>query len=199
MTPMPPPEHALEESPPIGKMAQVNTNVSRHISEEGELMETNSAIALAAANRPASTKWLICGTALASLVTGSLITAHVTHANQANADSNRIFELLVYHTAPGKVPALESIFRDVSKLQNKHDLNVVGYWVAETDSGWPNTFIYLVAHPSREKAKSNWAALHSDPAFPEYRKRAAEILEKVNDSYRVDDVYMHPTDYSAMK
>jgi hypothetical protein len=59
---------------------------------------------------------------------------------------------MVYHTLPGKVPALESIFRDVSKLQTKHDLNVVGYWVPDTDPAWANAFIYLVAHPSRATA-----------------------------------------------
>jgi hypothetical protein len=40
---------------------------------------------------------------------------------------------------------------------------------------WANTLIYLVAHPSQEQAKKNWEALHSDLAFPEYRKQAASI------------------------
>jgi hypothetical protein len=112
---------------------------------------------------------------------------------------NRVFELLVYHTLPGKVPALESIFRDVSKLQDKHDLNVVGYWVPNDDPAWANTFIYLVAHPSREDANKNWDALHADPAFPQYREQATQVIEKVDNKYRVDEVYMRPTDYSAMK
>ena len=66
------------------------------------------------------------GTALLSFAAGSLLTARLMHLNQVRADSNRVFQLMVYHTLPGKVPALESIFRDVSKLQAKHDLNVVG-------------------------------------------------------------------------
>ena len=101
---------------------------------------------------------------------------------------------------PGKVPALESIFRDVAKLQAKHGLDVVGYWVPDDkDPAWTNTFIYLVAHPSQQEAKKNWHALHADPAFPEYRNQAAPIIEKAGDDYRVDEVYMRPTDYSAMK
>jgi hypothetical protein len=80
---------------------------------------------------------------------------------------------MVYHAVSGKVPDLQSIFRDVSKLQVKHDLNVVGYWVPNDNPAWANTFIYLVAHPSQEEAKKNWDALHADPAFPEYRKQAA--------------------------
>jgi len=143
--------------------------------------------------------WMVCGTALVSFTAGSLMNARVMHLNQVRADSNRVFELMVYHTVPGKVPALESIFRDVSKLQAKHDLNVVGYWVPNDDPAWVNTFIYLLAHPSREAAKKNWDALHADPAFPEYRKQAAPLIEKVAEEYKVDEVYMRPTDFSAMK
>jgi hypothetical protein len=59
----------------------------------------------------------------------------------------------VYHTLPGKVPALESIFRDVAKLQDKHGLNVVGYWVPNEDPAWADAFIHLIAHPGRDEAK----------------------------------------------
>jgi hypothetical protein len=44
------------------------------------------------------------------------------------ADSNRAFELRIYHAVPGKVPALETRFRDTaSKLLAKHGLKAVGY------------------------------------------------------------------------
>jgi hypothetical protein len=143
--------------------------------------------------------WMVCGTALVSFAAGSLLTAHLTHLNQVRADSNHVFELMVYHTVPGKVPALESIFRDVSKLQAKYNLNVAGYWVPNNDPAWANTFVYLVVHPSLEEAKKNWHALHADPAFPQYREQAVPLLEKVGEEFKVDEVYMRPTDYSAMK
>ena len=162
-------------------------------------MKTNHKPTLAARNRWKLKGWMVCCTALVTFSAGTLLTARLMHLNQVRADSNRVFQLMVYHAVPGKVPALESIFRDVAKLQAKHDLNVVGYWVPNDDPAWANTFIYLVAHPSREEAKKNWAALHADPAFPEYRKQAAPIIEKVNDDYNVDEVYMRPTDFSAMK
>jgi len=162
-------------------------------------MKTKRKLALAVLNRWKFRGWIVCGTALVSFGAGSLLTARLMRPNQVRADSNRVFELMVYHTVPGKVPALESIFREVAKLQTKHDMNVVGYWVPNDDPAWANTFIYLVAHPGREEAEKNWQALHADPAFPEYRKQAAEIIEKVDGGYRVDEVYMRPTDYSAMK
>jgi len=158
-------------------------------------MDTNHKLALAVLIRRGFKGWLVCATALLSFAAGSLL----THLNHVRADNNRVFELLVYHTVPGKVPALESIFRDVAKLQDKHDLSVVGYWVPNEDPAWANTFIYLVAHPSREEAKKNWAALHADPAFPQYREQAAQIIERAGNQYRVDEVYMRPADYSGMK
>ena len=144
--------------------------------------------------------WSVCGMALLSFAAGSLLTARLMHLNHVKADSHRVFELMVYHTKPGKVPALEAIFRDVSKLQTKHDMHVVGYWVPGGDDPvWANTFLYLVAHRDLDEAKKNWHALHADPAFPEYRDQAAQILEQADGKYRVDEVYMRPSDFSAMK
>jgi hypothetical protein len=133
--------------------------------------------------------------ALISFAAGSLVIAHLTHLNQVRADSNRVFELNVYHAVPGKVPALEARFRDASKLLAKHDLKIVGYWVPNDDPAWGNTFIYIVAHPSREDAEKNWASFHADPAFQEYVKseRTEKLIEKV------DTTFMRPTDYSPMK
>jgi hypothetical protein len=162
-------------------------------------MKTSYQPAVAVPNRWKFNGWIVCGLVLASFSGGSLITARLSHASQLTANSNRVFELLVYHTLPGKVPVLESIFRDVSKLQGRYGLNVVGYWVPNDDPAWENTFIYLVAHPSREDAKKNWAALHADPAFPEYRNQAVQVIERVDKKYRVDEVYMRPTDFSPMQ
>jgi NIPSNAP len=169
------------------------------VTEENEPMKTDHRPALAVLDRWKFKGWMVCGTALVSFAAGSLLTARLMHLSKVRADSNRVFELRVYHTVPGKVPALESIFRDVSKLIAKHDLNVVGYWVPDDDAAWANTFIYLLAHPNQKEAKQNWDALHADPAFPQYRKQAAPLIEKVGEGYRVDEVYMRPTDYSAMR
>jgi hypothetical protein len=115
------------------------------------------------------------------------------------ADNSRVFELMVYHTKPGKAAELESVFRDVAKLQAQHNLDVIGYWVPNNDSAWKDTFVYLVAHPNMEDAKKDWEALHSDPAFPPYRKAAAPLIEQVDGAYRVEEVFMRPSDYSALK
>lgn len=106
---------------------------------------------------------------------------------------------MVYHAKPGKTANLESIFHDVSTLQAKHDLNVVGYWIPNDDPSWKDTFVYLIAHPSLEGAKKNWDAFHTDPAFLPYRKAVALLIQQVNGAYRVDEIFMRPTEYSALK
>ena len=134
--------------------------------------------------------------ALVSFAAGSLITARLAQVNQVRADSNRVFELRVYHAVPGKMPALESRFRDTtSKLLAKHGLNVVGYWISDGAAAWDNTFIWVVAHPSREEAKKNWDAFMADPGFQEVVKseQADKLVEKV------DSTYMRPTDFSPIK
>jgi hypothetical protein len=138
----------------------------------------------------------LCAVALLSFAAGSLMTARLAHMDHVRADSNRVFELRFYHTVPGKLPALESNFRDTwSKLLAKHDLKVVGYWVPEGAPAWDNTFIYLVAHSSREEAKKNWDAMFADPAVEEALKseQANKLVEKV------DSTYMRPADFSFMK
>jgi len=140
--------------------------------------------------------WSICAIALFSFVAGSLMTARWVHVTQVRADSNRVFEMHVYHTVPGKAAALESRFRDTtSKLLAKHGLNIVGYWVPEETPAWDNTFIFIVAHSSREEAKKNWDAMRADPEFQEMIKseQANKTVEKI------DVVYMRPMDFSPMK
>jgi len=138
----------------------------------------------------------VCAIALLSFTAGSLVTAHLAHIDHARADSNRVFELRIYHTVPGKLPALESRFRDIySKLLAKHDLQVVGYWVPEGAADWDNTFVYLVAHSNREEAKKNWDAMLADPEVQEAIKaeKADNLVEKI------DRMYMRSTDFSPMK
>jgi Asp-tRNA(Asn)/Glu-tRNA(Gln) amidotransferase A subunit family amidase len=107
---------------------------------------------------------------------------------------------MIYHTRPGKGPALESLFHDAAKVISDHGMEVVGYWVPEGDPAWADTFVYLVAHPSMDDAKQRWDAIHNDPAMRVYIKEAADnIIERVDKRYNVDEVYMRPTDFSVMK
>jgi len=143
--------------------------------------------------------WMVCGIAMASFAAGSLLAVRLTRLTGAKADSHRVFELLIYHATPGKGPALESLFRDASKIMAKAGVNVVGYWVPNEDPAWSDTFIYLVAHASRDEAKKGWQALHADAEFQPYIESAKQLIQKPDEKYKVDEVYMRPTDFSAMR
>jgi hypothetical protein len=141
-------------------------------------------------------RWTVFGIGLVCFGAGSLVTARLMHVNQVRADSNRFFELRIYHAVPGKLPALESRFRDTtSKLMAKHDLKAVGYWVPEDAHGWDNTFVDITAYSSREEANKNWDAMMADPEFQAVIKaeQANKLVKKV------DSTYMRPTDFSPLK
>jgi hypothetical protein len=159
-------------------------------------MKTNHLSPARTLKRRKFKRWTVCGIALVSFAGGSLITARLARLSEVRADSNCVFELRVYHAVPGKVPALESRFRDTaSKLLAEHDLKAVGYWVPEDAPASDNTFIYILAHPSRDEAKKNWDAMRADPAFQEMVKseQTDTLVEKA------DVTYMRPTDFSPVK
>jgi hypothetical protein len=127
---------------------------------------------------------------------GLVLIGALGHSRATRAESDRVFELRVYHCLPGKLPALEARFRDTtSKLLAKHNLNVVGYWVADGKSASQNTFVFMVAHSSMDEANRNWAAMEADPAFQDVIK--AEQREKTVE--KIDVTYLRPTDFSPMR
>ncbi|MGP0072876.1 MAG: NIPSNAP family protein [Bryobacteraceae bacterium] len=143
-------------------------------------------------------RWKLISCALLSFAAGSLLTARLMYLNQVKANSNRVFELRIYHTVPGKASALQAEFREkVTKIFAKHDLKAVGYWGPEDAPASSDTFIYILAHPSRDAAKQHWDAFRADPEFQEMMKSQqapeAKLVEKV------DSTYMDPTDFSPMK
>lgn len=140
---------------------------------------------------------ILYGIALVCLAAGPVVTASTVQGKQTSVDTNGVFELRIYHAMPGKLPALEARFRDTtSKLLAKHGLNVVGYWVAEdapaAEKTLSNTFIFMLAHPSREKASENWDAMRADPEFQALAK--SEQVDRLVE--KVDTAYMRPSDFS---
>jgi hypothetical protein len=139
-------------------------------------------------------RWTVCAIGLICFAAGSLAAVGLVHMRQVRADSNRVFELRVYHAVPGKLTVMESRFRDkTSKILARHNLNVLGYWESEDASD--NSFIFLLAHASREEARNNWDAMRVDPEFQEVLK--AEQSEKTLE--KADVTFLRPTDFSPLK
>ncbi|MEQ1749410.1 MAG: NIPSNAP family protein [Prosthecobacter sp.] len=113
-----------------------------------------------------------------------------------SAAESKVYELRIYVTNEGKLDALLARFRDhTCKLFEKHGIENIGYWVPiEKADGADNTLIYIVAHPSRDEAKTNWKAFGADPDWQTARKaseEAGKILAKPPES-----IFMSNTEYS---
>jgi len=132
-----------------------------------------------------------------SLAAGSLITERLLTRNTVQAQSSRVYELRIYHTLPGRLPALESRFRDHTiAIFNHHHMSSIAYWVPQDAPQKENTLIYILAHESRESAKKNWAEFASDPEWQRVSK-ASEADGKIVE--KVDSTYMDSTDFSPLK
>ncbi len=119
-----------------------------------------------------------------------------TQAAEASM-KGRVFELRTYTTNDGKLPDLQTRFRDhTTKLFKQHRMTNIGYWVPQDEPKSQNTLVYIIAHDSREAAKKSWAEFRDDP---EWKKVAAasEVNGKIVS--KVESVFLDPTDYSPLK
>jgi hypothetical protein len=134
-----------------------------------------------------------CAFAALSFVAGSLLTRQFT----VHAQDSRVFELRVYHTYPGRLPALQARFRDHTiTIFNKHHITSIGYWVPQDSPQKESTLIYIISHPSRDAAKKNWAEFVADPEWQQVSK-ASEADGKIVE--KIDSTYMDATDFSQIK
>jgi len=109
----------------------------------------------------------------------------------------RIFELRTYTTLEGKLPALEARFRDdTTRIFKKHGIEVIGYWVPQDGDKAKNTFVYIVAHPSRAAAEKAWKEFAADP---EWKKVAAESEKNGKIVDRIESVFLDALPFSPLK
>jgi hypothetical protein len=134
-----------------------------------------------------------CAFTALSFAAGSLLTRQFS----VHAQDSQVFELRVYHTLPGRLQALESRFRDHTvTIFNRHHITSIGYWVPQDSPQKESTLIYIVAHPSRDAAKKNWAEFVADPEWQQVSK-ASEADGKIVE--KIDSTFMDPTDFSQIK
>lgn len=109
----------------------------------------------------------------------------------------RVFELRTYTCYDGKLDALKARFRDHTiQIFKRHGMESIGYWVPQDPEKSKNTLIYILAHPSLDAAKKNWAEFRDDP---EWKKVAAESEANGKIVQHVDSVFMDPADFSPLK
>jgi hypothetical protein len=118
-------------------------------------------------------------------------------ASSEAAPVDRVFELRTYTAPEGKLEALETRFRDHTLgFFEKHGMTSIGYWKPLEEPGASNTIVYLLAHPSREAARENWAAFSADSAWREVAA-ASQVDGRIVSG--VESLFLTPTDYSPIK
>jgi hypothetical protein len=110
---------------------------------------------------------------------------------------NRVFEMRIYHAAPGKMKALHARFRDhTTKLFEKHGMTNVGYWSPTDEKEAEKKLYYVLAYPSKEAAEKSWKAFREDPDWLKAKdasEKDGKLVEKV------ESIWLNPTDYSPIK
>jgi hypothetical protein len=110
------------------------------------------------------------------------------------AESDAVYELRVYHCYEGKLPDLLKRFREhTTKIFEKHGMKNVAYWLPMDEPQKSNTLIYVLAHPSRDAAATNWKAFSADTEWQAVQK-ASEANGKIVE--KVDSTFMVLTDFS---
>ena len=114
--------------------------------------------------------------------------------DDATRSSTGVYELRVYHTAPGKLPDLLARFREHTvKIFDQHGMKSVAYWTPVDEPEKSNTLIYILYHPSREAAAANWKSFQDDPNWKSVRDKSeanGKLVEKI------DSTYLALTDFS---
>jgi hypothetical protein len=105
-----------------------------------------------------------------------------------------VYELRIYHVAPGKMANLLARFRNpVERLFKKHGVKTVACWTGLEEPTKSNTFIYIVEHESREAAAATWKAFAADPDWQSAKAKSEENGKLVD---KIDATFLALTDFS---
>ncbi len=136
-------------------------------------------------------------TMLAGLGVGAIVSAMTgleLKAQTGEVSGGLVYELRTYHAAAGRLDELLARFRDdTMKLYARHGINSVAYWTPTDEPLKGTTLIYMLEHPSREKATANWQAFHDDP---EWKKISAESDKNGKIVEKIESTFMVRTDFS---
>jgi hypothetical protein len=126
------------------------------------------------------------------LLSAALLT--VSQRSDAKQSATTVYELRIYHAAPGKLGELLARFRDhTTKLFEKHGMKVIAYWTPLDEPDRSNILIYILQHPSREAATANWKSFQDDRDWKRV-KEESEANGKLAE--KIDSTFMALTDFS---
>jgi NIPSNAP len=133
---------------------------------------------------------------LESLSSLPLLSALLAASQRADANqaATTVYELRIYHAAPGKLGELLARFRDhTAKLFEKHGLKNIAYWTPVDEPERGNMLVYILQHASREAATANWKSFQDDPEWKRV-KEESEANGKLAE--KIDSTFLALTDFS---
>ncbi len=103
-----------------------------------------------------------------------------------------LYELRIYHTMPGKLPALNDRFANHTiGFFNKHGIGILGFWTDEI--GTSNKLTYILSFDSMADREAKWGAFQADPGWHKVRTET-EADGPIN--AQVLNSFMRATPYS---
>ena len=107
-----------------------------------------------------------------------------------------IYELRIYHCAPGKLPALSARFQNTTlPIWERHGIEQAGFFT--TLIGPSNqTLTYLLKWDSLAERERKWNGFMLDPEW--LAQRAASEVDG-NIVERIESSFLSPTAYSALR
>lgn len=107
-----------------------------------------------------------------------------------------IYEMRVYHCAPGRLPALNKRFETITlKFWEKYGIQQVGFWTTLVGSS-NQALTYMLRWESLAERETKWNAFASDPDW--LAQRAATEAEAIIVE-RIENAFLNPTGYSALR
>ena len=107
-----------------------------------------------------------------------------------------IYELRIYRSVPGRMPALLSRFQNHTlRIWEKHGIRQAGFWTTLIGKS-SQEIIYMLAWDSMAEREKRWNGFLADPEW------AAVVAKTEKDGQLVDNIsnqLLSPTVFSAVK
>lgn len=107
-----------------------------------------------------------------------------------------IHELRIYHCLPGKLPALNHRFENVTlKMWEKHGIRQAGFWTVLVGENNHDLY-YLLEWKDLAERERKWNAFQADPAWHAARAETEKDGPIVG---HISNYILTPTAYSKLK
>jgi hypothetical protein len=107
-----------------------------------------------------------------------------------------IYELRIYHCAPGRLPALLNRFETITLgIWERHGIKQAGFWTTLVGSS-NHTLTYLLAWESMAEREKKWGAFQADPEWQAKRAETEAVSPIVAN---VLNEFLTPTKFSSVQ